>query len=78
MAAAGRRDVVADAEDEIAVDVEVQAGAAHVARAVGCSDRRGSRGEPAILTLGTRRITRSEPATDRVPCSLSVKRLIWL
>ena len=35
-------------------------------------------GLPAILTFGTRRITRSEPATTAVPSSLTVKRLIWL
>ena len=35
-------------------------------------------GEPEILALGTRRITRSEPGTTAVPSAVSVKRLIWL
>jgi hypothetical protein len=35
-------------------------------------------GEPEILALGTRRITRSEFGSAAVPSAVSVKRLIWL
>src|SRR6478752_3470293 len=35
-------------------------------------------GEPPILFLGTRRITRSESGTTALPSAFKVKRLIWL